>query len=154
MMNVWILDRSESDAAELIGALPSLMYSVDVWVDHGRMLEALSERSPDLVVLEHGCMIAGRFGHLHPRRRNVIQVVVAMRGQLDVFDWKAIEVLARYIPWQVRAEDPAGQKERLVMLLVQLLDAIVDCVPVAHIGVSQVQGQWYVVTLVFFGPAG
>ncbi len=54
MMNVWILDRTESDAAELIGALPSLMYDVDVWVNHRRMLHALAERPPDLVVLEHG----------------------------------------------------------------------------------------------------
>jgi DNA-binding NtrC family response regulator len=54
MMNVWILDRSESDAALLIGALPSLIYDVEVWVDHARMLEALAERPPDLIVLEHG----------------------------------------------------------------------------------------------------
>lgn len=54
MMNIWILDRSESDAGELISALPALMYEVEVWVDHVRMLDALEERHPDLVVLEHG----------------------------------------------------------------------------------------------------
>jgi DNA-binding NtrC family response regulator len=54
MMNVWILDRSEAGASELIAALPSLMYNVNVWIDHRRMLEALSESSPDLIVLEHG----------------------------------------------------------------------------------------------------
>jgi len=58
MKNVWILDRTESDAADLMRGLPSLMYEVEVWTDHRRMLRALSDRAPDLVVLEHGLTAA------------------------------------------------------------------------------------------------
>ncbi len=54
MKDVWILDRSEREAADLVRALPGLAYSVHVWSDPKALLAALDERRPDLVVLEHG----------------------------------------------------------------------------------------------------
>jgi two-component system nitrogen regulation response regulator GlnG len=54
LKNVWILDRTKEEARELVRALPSLAYHVDVWSDPGEFLEAFGEAKPDLVVLEHG----------------------------------------------------------------------------------------------------
>jgi len=51
---VWVLDRSEAAAGDLVDALPPLAYSVDVWSDADEFLRALNEERPDLVVLEHG----------------------------------------------------------------------------------------------------
>jgi DNA-binding NtrC family response regulator len=51
---VWILDRTESDAAELVRALPALVYDVAVWTDADALLSSIREEAPDLVIIEHG----------------------------------------------------------------------------------------------------
>lgn len=54
MRRVWILDTSETSAAQLVRSLPSLMYETVVWTDANAFLSALEEGMPDLVVVEHG----------------------------------------------------------------------------------------------------
>jgi len=54
MRTVWILDTAEEHAAGLQDALPSLVYDITVWTDADRLLSALSDEPPDLVVVEHG----------------------------------------------------------------------------------------------------
>jgi DNA-binding NtrC family response regulator len=51
---VWILDTDESSADELVNALSTLAYDIAVWTEPRKMLEALGDGAPDLVVVEHG----------------------------------------------------------------------------------------------------
>lgn len=52
MKRIWVLDRSSEHAVELLAALPSHIYETTVWTEGERMLAALGESSPDLVVVE------------------------------------------------------------------------------------------------------
>ncbi|MBD3348031.1 MAG: AAA domain-containing protein [Candidatus Eisenbacteria bacterium] len=58
MKDVWILDRNAESAAELTEALPRLMYETSVWTDADRLIAALDEKRPDVVVIEH-CLSEG-----------------------------------------------------------------------------------------------
>jgi len=54
LRTVWILDATDRAAAELVAALPPLMYDVRVWGDPAAMLGAMAEGPPGLIVIEHG----------------------------------------------------------------------------------------------------
>ena len=54
MKKVWILDTDELSADELVNALSTLAYDIAVWTAPRKMLEALGDGAPDLVVVEHG----------------------------------------------------------------------------------------------------
>lgn len=102
MKRVWILDRDETSAGELVSALSTHAYDVDVWTDAGPMLESWQDGAPDLVVVEHdlgatsGVDVLRRLKSTH---RRVPVVVVASRtssqGAIDSMREGAYDYLPR-----------------------------------------------------------
>jgi len=82
LKRVWILDRSDADAAELVSALPKLMYDVTVWTDPAALIREIAIEPPDLVVVEHGIGPGRAVGVLRKvkrRERRLPVIVVAAR---------------------------------------------------------------------------
>ena len=86
MKRVWILDRSETQAEEILGGLSSLMYDASVWVDAAAMVEAARTDAPDLIIVEQG---------------------IDSMGLMDVL--RAIKRLERRVPVIVVAEQTSTQ---------------------------------------------
>ncbi len=102
MRKVWVLDSDETSAAELVSALSSRVYDVKVWTDAPRLLAALDEGSPDLIVLEHGLESADPVDILKSLKaagRRTPVVVVARRtssqGAIDSMREGAYDYLPR-----------------------------------------------------------
>lgn len=102
MKKVWILDRDEASAGELVSALSTHAYDVGVWTDSGRFIEAVEGGNPDLVVVEHdvdpkgGVDVLKRIKSSHTR---IPVVVVARRtssqGAIDSMREGAYDYLPR-----------------------------------------------------------
>ena len=84
-------------------------------------------------------MVALGPGHPHGRGREVVQVVLAVGRQLDRVQREHVVILARHVPGHVRLVQAEGEEERLVVRLPELVDAVLDDLPLAQVLVLAVQ---------------
>ena len=90
-------------------------------------------------LLEDRLVIAAARGHLQRDGRQIVEVVLLVRRQLNALQRELVVVLLRHAPRQVRLGQAAGDEERLVVLLVQLRDGVVHELVVRHVLVAAIE---------------
>ena len=89
--------------------------------------------------LEKLGMVSARIGHFHSSRRNVVEVVLDMRRQLDVFEGKGLVIFPRNHKGEMRLVETASQEEGLIGVRVpDLINAVVGRVPIDDVIVLEV----------------
>ena len=78
-------------------------------------------------------VVAVGLGHLHAGGRHVVQVVHAMRRELDGLEWEQVEVFLGHAEGQVRLHETDGEEERFPVRFSELLDAVAGDFEVRHV---------------------
>ena len=85
-----------------------------------------------LPVLDNGGVVSVRIGHFYAGRRDIPEVGVEDRRNLNRLQRKAVEVALRNVPGKMRPEQSECQEERLLVLFPQLGRNPVGNLGIAH----------------------
>ena len=85
-------------------------------------------------------MIAVRTCHFHPGRRNVIEIISAMRWQFDGVERELVEPLLWHTERHVRFHESTGDEKWFVTLLRQLFSTPIDDSVIRHLFIRVRQG--------------
>ena len=72
---------------------------------------------------------------------SVAEIIFAVRRQFNFLEWVFVKPLAGNFPWDMRAEKPYGEEERVFTLLLHLFDGPVDNHMVTGLFVSLFEGR-------------